>query len=182
VGHSSKFRSQRGRGSSRRSTSWNVGPSQGGLPSITAGGAFLWDTGAQVALEGLTLVRIRGQMSIWLESVGTIGDGFFASAFGLCVISENAFGVGVTAIPSPITDVAWDGWLWHSFVGPIMGFSVTESENTGPVSQVRMDIDSKAMRKLKLSDVIVGVGEFSTEVGVTILQFGARTRALVKLP
>ena len=131
--------------------------------------------------DGLTTVRIRGQMSVWLEVVTAVGDGFLEVGFGICNVSENAFGVGATAVPSPLDDIGWDGWMWHQLLSPVLGFSVTEGENTGPLSQVRFDIDSKAMRKLKASDVTIGVGQVSGEVGTATLQFIADTRILDKL-
>ena len=168
-------------GSNRRKTSWSAGPSQVNLPSITADGAFLWATGSQVLNDGLTMVRVRGSLGVWLEVVNAIGDGFNQVAFGICNVSENAFGIGVTAVPSPLSDVGWDGWLWHKILSPVLGFSVTEGENTGTISQLRVDIDSKAMRKLKATDVTIGVGQFLSETGTATLQFLAETRILDKL-
>ncbi len=131
--------------------------------------------------DGLTIVRIRAQIAFWLEVVTTIGDGFASAAFGMCVVNENAFGVGLTAIPDPIGDSGWDGWMVYQALAPIMGFSVTESENTGIISQFRMDIDSKAMRKFKESDVLVGVLSVDDEVGAATLTWGLQSRILVKL-
>ena len=176
------LRSRQGAVSNRRRTSWSAGPRQTSLPSIVANGAFLWAAGAQANLDGLTVVRIRGQVGLWLEVVTGIGDGFLQVGFGICNVTENAFGIGVTAVPHPLTDRSWDGWMWHSIVSPLLGFSVTEGENTGAISQVRVEIDSKAMRKTRSSDLIVGVAEFSGEVGTATLQFIAETRILDKLP
>ena len=151
------------------------------LPSITAPGAFAWSIASQAALDDLTIVRVRGNLSVWLEVVTAIGDGFSQVGFGICNVTENAAGIGVTAIPSPLADIAWDGWLWHQLITPMIGFSVTEGENTGPLSQVRFDIDSKAMRKTHNTDNIVGVAEIQGEIGTAILQFMADTRILDKL-
>ena len=97
-------------------------------------------------------------------------------AFGLCIVTENAVGVGVTAIPSPGVDTFWDGWLYHTtgVVGLVPG-------NVGGISAA-VEIDSKAMRKFKNSDVMVGVVEVRTEVGAISAVFNLETRILVKLP
>jgi len=148
---------------------------------VTANGALLFAVNAQMLLNDLTIVRMRGEFSAWLEVVTSIGDGFSRMALGFAIVSENAAGIGVTAVPAPLTDVGWDGWFYHKQFGPIQGFSVTESDNTGPASQIRMEIDSKAMRKGHASDVIVGVLEVAGEVGAATLTFGCATRILSKL-
>ena len=167
---------------SRRKSSWSVGPQQAGLPSITASSVTLWAIGAQALEDGLTVVRIRGSLGCWLEVVTAIGDGFVQVAFGICVVSENAFDAGAASVPGPLTDKKWDGWMWHRFVDPMLGFSVTEGDNTGPISQVKLEVDTKAMRKTKESDVVIGVTEVATEIGTATLQFIASTRMLSKLP
>ena len=154
---------------------WDAGPRQVIVPSITAGGATLWAVGVQATVD-LTLLRIRGSLACWLESVGTIGDGFARVGHGICIVNENAFGVGVTAVPHPLTDMNWDGWIFYNIMSPVIGFSVTESENTGPLSQVRIEVDSKAMRKHKPLDVLVGVTEVAGEIGAATLQVIAETR------
>ena len=168
--------------SNRRRTAWSAGPRQSAVPSITANGSFLWALGAQATLDGLTLVRVRGSLTTWLEVVTAIGDGFARVGFGLCNVSENAFNIGVTAVPTPLTDIGWDGWLWHALVAPLIGLSVTEADNRGPLGQVRLEIDSKAMRKTRSSDVLVGVAEVSGEIGTATLQFMSECRILDKLP
>ena len=169
-------------GSSRRRVSWGLGPLTNGAQVVTSAGSTLFATNAQTTLDDLTLVRLRGEFAMWLEVVGSIGDGFSRVGLGFCVVTENAAGIGISAVPSPLADIGWDGWFYHRVFAPIFGFSVTESENTGPVSQVRTEIDSKAMRKTHLTDVVVGVLETAGEVGVASLAFGAETRMLFKLP
>ena len=182
MAHVRRSRFSQSAGSSRRKTAWSLGPRQVGLPSMTAPGAQLWAGGSQALVDQLTLVRVRGSIAVWLEVVTAIGDGFLQVAHGICNVSENAFGIGVTAVPHPLTDIGWNGWLWHSLMSPVVGLSVTESENTGTLSQVRFELDSKAMRKIRESDVLIGVTEVGTEIGTATLQFVAETRVLDKLP
>jgi len=169
-------------GSSRRRTDWSGGPRTGAALTATAAGNNLVSTGSQVLSEGMTLIRFRGEFVAWLESVGSVGDGFSRWAVGVCNVTENAFGIGVTAVPDPVVDAAWDGWLYHRNLGPIIGLSVTESENTGPLSQVRMEVDSKAMRKQRNTDFTIACVSFQDEVGVATVAFGFQSRILDKLP
>ena len=175
----SRFPSRNG---SRWRVSWQEGPLTNGVQTATANGAILWAVNQSAAVDDLTIVRLRGELSIWLEVVTAIGDGFPRAAIGFCVVNENAAGIGVTAVPSPLVDISWDGWFYHQLIGGIQGLSVTESENTGPLSQVRLVIDSKVMRKMHQTDAIMVVMEFSGEVGAATVAFAGGTRVLMKLP
>ena len=140
----------------------------------------MWATGQSSLFDNQTIVRVRGQLTASLVTVTSVLDGFARAAMGICVVSENAAGIGITAIPQPISDASWDGWLWHQWLGAFTGYSTTET-GRGPMEAVRMEIDSKGMRKLRATDVIVGVIELGTEVGTAALQFVAETRVLIKV-
>ena len=148
---------------------------------MTAAGAFLWANGVQANLDGLTTVRIRGQFTLHLDVVTTIGDGFAGVGLGICNVSENAFGAGVASVPHPLTDIQWDGWMWHQLLGEFDGSSTTEV-GRNPMEAVRMEIDTKAMRKTRAGDLLIGVIELGTEVGAATLAFTSRTRVLDLLP
>ena len=53
-----------------------------------------------------TVVRNRGMVSI-IPTVNT--DVEIVGAFGLGIVSDQAFGTGAGAIPGPLTDGDWDG-------------------------------------------------------------------------
>ena len=113
MAHARRFSSQRG--SVRRQTTWGQGPGSGSTPgspqTISATGQTLLTIGSGIQLEGITLVRTRGEFTAFLTSVDALGSGFHG-AIGMCIVSENAFNAGVTAVPHPIADVSWDGWIW----------------------------------------------------------------------
>ena len=161
--------------------SWSLGPQQPTPASVSATGSQLWATGSQAGLDGLTVVRTRGIFTCWLVSVATAGDGFNEVAIGLCNVSENAFGIGASAIPSPLTDMAWDGWFYHANLGPLLSLPTTVVGEIG-LSVIRHVIDSKAMRKVRETDVLIGKVEFGTEQGTAVAEFGASTRIMDKLP
>jgi len=95
------------------------------------------------------------------------------------VINENAFGVGVTAIPAPFVDLAWDGWLWHT-QGNLRCVAAS-GIGDDIMTSTRIVIDTKAMRKFKESDVLVGVIEF-VEDATAVMSAYMESRLLVKLP
>ena len=166
----------RGGGSSRRQSSWEPGP--GGETSLIAGTVVeLFGTSVQAATGGLTAVRLRGDLFVQLASnPAAIGDGY-EGAMGVGIVSENAAGIGVTAVPAPLTDVRWDGWLYHRFF-TVKGVSATLED--GPGASVRIDVDSKAMRKFNESDVMVAVLEV-VERGTETVQATFQSRILLKL-
>ena len=180
MAHARRFGSRAIGSSSRRKTAWSAGPSET-TAELTAAGAFIWTLGSQALVDGLTQVRVRGEYNVFLPVVTTIGDGYLSMAVGLCIVSENAFGVGITAVPTPFTDMGWDGWLFHRLHSQIIGLSTTEL-GVAPTEAFRIELDSKAMRKIRATDVLIGVGELGTEVGAATLAFSAQTRVLDKLP
>ena len=133
--------------------------------------------GSQANLNDLTIVRTRGELLVFLLSAANPQEGF-NFACGICNVTENAFGVGVTAVPAPLTDINWDGWLWH-YQGAVKAFAAATFSD---ISQsVRIVVDSKAMRKTHNTDVIVAVFE-TVEVGTATMHAELRTRVLDKLP
>ena len=74
---------------------------------------------------GLTLIRARGQAMIHFDPT-TIAD-VFQVGIGLGVYSSDAFGIGQTAMPGPLSDADYD-WIYHRVMifGPAS--TATESE------------------------------------------------------
>ena len=162
----------------RRKTSWSAGPR--GHAQQTAAGTTVFSVTAVAGSDALTIVRTRGEFTAWLSAVAAILDGFQQIGAGICIVSENAAGIGITAIPHPLADIAWDGWLWY-WTGTLQSANASGASLAGP-GMVRIPIDSKAMRKIKETDVIVGVFESISEVGTPTVQMNMESRILVKLP
>ena len=173
MAHSS--RSQfRGRQAPTRKSTWNRGPN--GVIQRTATGSVIFATGSQAAEAGLTIIRTHGELLVGLSAATSAVDGY-DGAFGICIVSENAFNVGIASIPTPITDIAWDGWfVYQSFSSKLYGPDLGRAAIVA-----RYQVDSKAMRKIKVTDVMVAVVE-ATEVGSSTLNMSLETRVLVKLP
>ena len=157
----------------RRINKWGFGPDSIGQ-TVTASGSVLWTNGVQLGVEAaVTDIRLRGFAELLL-SAGTALDGF-RGALGIGYVSEEAFAIGITAIPTPVTDSDWGGWIWHQF------FELHNPTATAGVeSQLRFNIDSKAMRKVTNNQLMVGVME-ANETGVSSLTLHADTRVLSKL-
>ncbi len=158
----------RGSRARQRRTHWVSGQ---GATTVSASGSTLLFT-QPGPHDGETIVRIRGICTGVATIIASIGDGF-SGAFGMGIVSAAAATAGVASIPTPVTEAAWDGWMWHQFffmtngkVGAANGSSWFDKE-----------INSKAMRKLTSDDALVAVVEV-TETGDATAELGLLTRIL----
>jgi len=142
-----------GRGVSRsqkRLTAWVNIVDQGFLAVADAGATLM----ASISIESPgTVVRARGIISV---NISTDADLEMVGAFGVGIVSTEAFGIGITAIPHPFRDADWGGWfVWQSFAQRMD--AVTQAGILqGALNFV---IDSKAMRKVQPNETIVFVAE-----------------------
>ena len=91
------------------------------------------------------------------------------------MVSEQASAIGVTAIPTPVTDMASDLWFLHQ------NMWADESNLTDRTrSASRGSIDSKAMRKVNGDEDIVFVSELGTIPSAGCI-LGMSGRFLLKL-
>ena len=106
------------------------------------------------ALLRPTVVRTRGEIAIRASTYAA--DLNIVGAFGICVVSTDAFAAGVASIPGPFTDAEWNGWfVWRSF-----SYVVEQSSDVGVMQAAKFqEIDSKAMRKIATNETIVQVAE-----------------------
>ena len=171
------FPSRRRDSIARRKVTWTAGP--GGILSPASTTVSLFGTSQQATLDDQTIIRTRGELLLSLLTAAAAQQGF-QWAFGICIVSENAFGVGVTAVPAPLADVAWDGWYVHH-QGALKAGTATPAQEASDGTVNRLIIDSKAMRKIHFSDVVVAVLE-TVEVGTATMHAELHTRQLAKLP
>jgi len=160
----------------RRRVSWSLGPS--GRVAVSASTSNLFPVVSESVIDDLTVVRTRGSFLIHMLTAAAAIDGF-QWALGLCNVTQNAAGIGATAIPDPLTDIAWDGWFYHT-TGDISTTTSSIVDGSNVTSQ-RVEIDSKGMRKTHLSDTLVAMLAV-TEVGTATAEAYLTTRILDKLP
>ena len=174
---------------SRRKVGWGVGPksntSGAAVSGIAATGPFLGLIGATPTSDGITLVRLRGQTDIFLQTSDALNSGFHG-AIGVGIATDAAVAVGVTAVPTPITEETWDGWLWHHYfslttAGAISAAGAALSWSGEGESSMRIEVDSKAMRKIAVAETIYCAIEV-IEVGAATLSWSFNSRTLSKLP
>ena len=163
---------------SRRKTAWALGPGSSVSDTVAVSGKEILGAGLQATTEELTLVRVRGSFQAYLRAVAAISDGFHC-AIGIGIVTVEAFDVGITAIPGPLTEMSWDGWLYHRFFD--LHSAVSSFDQTAPMGSVDIEVDSKAMRKIGSDQIIVAMLEV-VEAGTATMTVFFDTRVLFKLP
>jgi len=175
MANRSRLQRQRPGGSGfRRQTAWSDGVGGTGLTSLSVSGSQIVGSSVQASVEGVTIVRQRGLLNLVLLSATSAGDGF-QGAVGIGLATLAALAIGITAVPTPITEQDAESWLWWHSV------SLHQGQANGTPAIQEIVVDSKAMRK------------FPTEMGlyaaIEIVEIGAATasvfldsRVLVKLP
>ena len=166
----------------RRKTSWGPGPNAV-RTAVSAIGKTIWTNGVILSVEDVgTIVRTRGEIAILLSLATAAGDGM-NGAVGLGIVSSQAFGIGPTAVPGPFADAEWEGWLWHSYwsVRGVASQSLGQDVARNAGADLRIPIDSKAMRILSNNETLMGCFEVAVETGTANINFIADTRLLLKL-
>ena len=163
---------QRG-GARRRDTIW-VGA--GWAEQNIASGAVLFSSfGATIlALRPFTVVRTRGMLLVNSDQTGATERQL--GAYGMAIVSEQAVAIGVTAIPTPETDIDSDMWFLYEPFAAMQNFVSGVGISDGYRPQT---FDSRAMRKVEDGQDFVEVVELaSVSDGCT---FQVQFRMLLKL-
>ena len=159
-------------GKQRRETLWAfITPT---LTSMAASGGIITGTmnAALLALRPFTIVRTRGYL--FLESDQAAAAELQVAAYAGAVVTEQALAIGVTAVPTPITDMGSDEFFLHQIIMADES-ALTDVAKPG----VGVQFDSRAMRKVSESEELYFVAELSSiGSGLTIISAG---RFLLKL-
>jgi len=149
-----QFTRGRGRLGSQRKTSWfPIDRATTALDNSSVLIASL--TVGEQAKRPFTIIRTHLEILMVSDQVAAaeVQNG----AVGMCVVSDQAAAVGVSAVPTPITDAGSDLWFLHQWTLNTFAFAtaVGFDERGGRL----WSIDSKAMRKVNDDEDVVLVGE-----------------------
>ncbi len=160
----------------KRLTSWfEFQPNVTGLSAV--GGTILFSlNAAALALRPFTIVRTR--FLLGMSSDQAAASERQVGGFGMAVVSDQANAIGVTAVPTPISDMGSDLWFVHQLLYNdfVFGTGVGFEDNV----LAQYVIDSKAMRKVDIGQDLVVVAEFSSN-GSGGFNITAGGRMLVKV-
>ena len=135
-----------------------------------------YNFGFVAAIDALTIVRSRGEFAVRIAAAA-VGDTIVRGAFGMIVVSADAFAVGVTAIPGPISDVGNDWFVWAPF-NLLFDDGITEEDSKYVTS---VPFDSRGMRKLKFGQNVVLVLEVEADRAGSSIDSGVAVRMQFKL-
>jgi len=125
---------------------------------------------AEKAKRPFTVLRTRIELNFRSDQTGALETQL--GAFGLCVVTDQAVGIGVSAVPTPATDIESDAWFVHQVLLNeflfITGAGI--AENAGR----RYVIDSKAKRKVNDDEQVIIVAENLGAGGGQVLSIGGR--------
>ena len=158
----------------RRETLWFNGVFL--ITDLPAGTAVLLASlnAAALALRPFTVVRTRGKLGIVSDQQAATEDQVLA--YGHAVVSEQASAIGVTAVPTPVTDNASDLWFVFEVLFARLLFG-TQASFTSTIQE--QSIDSKAMRKVEDGEDLVEMAETTAaSEGLRLYSF---SRILIKL-
>ncbi len=141
----------------RRETSWlEIEPDVQSVDNTAAITHSL--DAATLAKRPFTIIRTR--MTVIVSPGQLIADAIQIAAIGIAVVSDQASAIGITAVPTPTTDLDSDLWFVHqSLLGDFTFISAAGFDASG--GEV-YHIDSKAMRKVNDDQDVVVVVEGAT--------------------
>ena len=176
------------RTSVRHRSLWDLGPEtagNGAPQALTATGASIAGTAIAITVDGITLIRTRGEFLIYLLTAGSAGDGFHG-AFGIAKATSAAILAGIASVPSPRVEETWDGWLYHRYfsilaAGPIAAATAAQEtlQNANVTAALRVEVDSKAMRKIDIDEGFYAAIDV-IEHGVATAEWVFNSRMLFK--
>ena len=140
-----QFTRSRGRLGERRKTLWipvdTVETALSGAPTAVLANSL---SAAALALRPFTIVRTRGVMHVISDQ--TVGTETYGADLGFAVVSEQASSVGVTAVPTPLTDKGSD--LFFVYEQVFSRFEFKTAVGFEAATGTLLKFDSKAMRKV----------------------------------
>ena len=145
---------------SRRLTSWLDLPFATTTLTAAGGTIVLSLTAEELSKRPFTIVRTHMMVHMTSDQIGADEQQF--AAVGMCVVSDQAAAIGVTAVPTPVTDAASDLWFFHNNVAAEFAFvtGVGFDASAGETSQ----FDSKAMRKVNNDQDVLLIVELATGI------------------
>ncbi len=120
---------------------------------------------AALALRPFTVVRTRGVLQI--RSDQEAADEVQDVAYGHAVVSDQASAIGITAVPTPVTDDVSDMWFVYQRIMNSFRFASGVGFDGG--SGRFLEFDSKAMRKVEDGQDMISASETSAFSGGAVL-------------
>ncbi len=159
-------------GVKRRETLWLFATPNRVVLAAASNASFMNSlNAAALALRPFTVVRSRGFLHVKSDQTGALED--WNVALGYSIVSDQASAIGITAVPTPLTDMSSDLWFAYQLM---FGDESNLTDRTRP--QRNVTLDSKAARKVDIGQDLVVVVESSSAFGAIVRTGG---RMLIKV-
>ncbi len=164
----------------RRSTGKTIDfKSWSAIPGIVIDpiGADTTSIGGALSFSGpATILRCRGSVKAMFDETKQVGDNA-SFTFGLGIVSTDAFNAGAGSVPDPEAEPEYP-WLWWGHLD-LQSFVAAGEEAWGTTNQ-QLEVDTKAMRRMKPGESLIWVVETTSFSGapVSIVEIGI-TRVLI---
>ncbi len=123
-----------------------------------------------------TILRSRGYLQASMDATKQVGDSIDL-AFGLGIISTDAFAAGGGSVPDP-GDEAEYPWIWWGQMH-LEAFATGGTEPWGSSSQY-IEVDTKAMRKMKPGQSLAWIVQVQGASGAPVTEITlGQTRVLI---
>jgi len=130
---------------------------------------------AALALRPFTIVRTRGMLYLATDQQAALESQ--TVNYGRVVVTDQAVAIGVSAVPTPVTDDVSDWFVFETLMAEVR---VVTAASVFEVGRAQM-FDSKAMRKVDLGDQVISVVEVNAAGVSDGVRFRNYARTLVKL-
>jgi len=138
-----------------------------GITLTTNAAATILGTSLAFAIPA-TILRMRG--NILLNFDAAADNSRQNIGIGIGIISSDAFAAGVASVPDPLAESDYP-WLWWT-VMPLVNDLQIAGESLQVCVAARVEIDSKAMRKVKPGQSLAVIYQTSAAVTATNIQQG----------
>ena len=116
-----------------------------------------------------TVTRTRGQLTVTSDQIAAVEVSM--GAFGMIVVSDDAFTAGIGSVPGPVSDIGNDGWfVWQPLA--------TYFDLIGGRVPLYQTIDSKAKRIVREGSRVLVIAEGGASPQVEGLRVGGYMRQL----
>ena len=164
----------------RRETMWTSTSDFVQVTLASSAAASILTTFTQAFLDAVapfTVVRTRGLIQFRTD-VDPAPSEAPQAVYGHCVVSTQAVAIGITALPTPLTDAFSD--LWFVYESLALAYIDAGTAVESFQSDRLFPFDSKAMRKVEDGQNVVSVAENGSVTGAGCI-VAAHFRQLIKL-
>ena len=121
------------------------------------------------ATQAETWIRVRGHFASKLVAGAPSGNSIIRGALGIIKVSSDAFAIGASALPGPLTDTQNDWVMYLPFVHLVQS---ADDEAIALGANISLPFDSRGMRKAKIGDLFAVMLEYESDTAGSVFDAG----------